>query len=159
MNMLKIIARLSPLFLLLGAVQAGAQPVPADSGYDEALAAELGADEYGMRGYVFVLLKTGPAEISDPDRRRELFAGHFANMTKLADEGALVLAGPLTDDTDKRGIFILNAADIEAAREMVAADPAVAAGIFTAEYSAYYGSAALLKVNEIHKRLQRAPIE
>ncbi|MEE2692452.1 MAG: YciI family protein [Pseudomonadota bacterium] len=132
------------------------EPPPA---YDAELATALGADDYGMRAYVFVLLKTGPAEVTDEKRRKELFAGHFANMTRLAKEGALVLAGPLDDDTGKRGLFILNAPSVDAAREMVAGDPAVAAGIFTAEYSGYYGSAALMKINEIHTKIQRKKIE
>lgn len=139
--------------LLAGLPIARAGDPPAD--YDAALAAELGADDYGMRAYIFVLLRTGPATVDDPERRRELFAGHFANMTRLAEEGALVLAGPLSDGGDKRGLFILNAPSVEAAKEMVAADPAVAAGLFTAEYSGYYGSAALMQLNAQHKRVQR----
>lgn len=127
-------------------------------GFDEALATRLEADDYGMRGYTFVLLKTGPAEINDPDRRRELFAGHFANMTRLAENGDLVLAGPLSDDTNKRGILILATQDIEEAKVMLEADPAVAAGIFVADYSGYYGSAGLMEMNALHKRVQRKTI-
>ena len=129
------------------------------SAYDANLAAALGADDYGMRSYVFVLLKTGPTEITDEARRKELFTGHFANMTRLAEEGALVLAGPLDDDGGKRGIFILNAPTIEAAKIMIAGDSAVAAGLFTAEYSGYYGSAALMRINTIHETIQRKKIE
>lgn len=127
--------------------------------FDPALAAELGADEYGMRAYVFVLLRTGPASIDDPERRKELFAGHFTNMQRLADRGELVLAGPLGDDGGKRGLFVLNAPDIEAAKTMVGDDPAVAAGVFIAEYSTFYGSAALMQVNAIHKKVQSKQIE
>lgn len=127
--------------------------------FDPALAQELGADEYGMRAYVFVMLKTGPTAVTDPERRRELFAGHFANINRLAERGELVLAGPFSDADDRRGIFILNAPSIEAAKEMVEGDPAVAAGIFTAEYSKFYGSAALMQVNAVHKKLQSKEIE
>ena len=65
-------------------VQAEVQP-QASVGYDFALAQKLGADENGMRSYVMVILKTGPANITDPERRRELFAGHFSNMGVLAE--------------------------------------------------------------------------
>jgi len=70
-----------------------AAPSPA---YDAALAQSLDADERGMRPYVLAILKTGPrdAEVTDKDERAALFAGHFANMTRLAEEGHLVLAGP-----------------------------------------------------------------
>ena len=55
----------------------------------------LGADERGMRMYVLCILKTGPkdAEIKG-DQRKEVFAGHFANIGRLADEGKLAVAGP-----------------------------------------------------------------
>ena len=33
--------------------------------YDSALAAKLGADDYGMKTYVFVMLKTGSNELTD----------------------------------------------------------------------------------------------
>ncbi len=151
-------ARVAAAFLAMTA----ASPVRAgetQDAYDADLAAALGADEYGMRSYVFVLLRTGPAEITDEARRKELFAGHFANMTRLAEQGALVLAGPLDGDGGKRGLFILNAPSVDAAREMVAGDPAVEAGIFTAEYSGYYGSAALMRLNAIHETIQRKKIE
>lgn len=143
----------------LAALPAARAGDPPPASYDAELAAQLGGDDYGMRPYIFVLLRTGPATIEDPAHRSALFAGHFANMTRLAEEGALVLAGPLSDIGDKRGLFILNAPSIEAAKEMVAADPAVAAGLFTAEYSGYYGSAALLRLNAIHKTIQRKAIE
>ncbi|PKP80538.1 MAG: hypothetical protein CVT79_14730 [Alphaproteobacteria bacterium HGW-Alphaproteobacteria-18] len=125
--------------------------------YDAALAEQLGADEYGMRAYVLAILKTGPqdAVITDKDERAALFAGHFANMGKLAEEGKLVLAGPLGGEDGRRGLFILNTPDIEAAQDWVATDPTIAAGIFTVDYSKYYGSAALMQVNETHARIQK----
>lgn len=129
---------------------------PASSAYDPALAQELGADKRGMRSYVLAILKTGPrdAEITDPEQRAALFAGHFANMTKLAEAGHLVLAGPLGGEEARRGLFILNTSDIEAARALVATDPTVEAGIFSVDYSRYYGSAALMMVNSVHARIQ-----
>lgn len=134
---------------------------PAPSGYDAALAEELGADEYGMRAYVFVMLRTGPAdaEITDKERRSEMFRGHFANMGKLAKEGKLVLAGPLSDGTNERGLFILNVSSVEEAQMLMQDDPTIAAGIFTVDYLNYYGSAALMKLNDIHATIQKISIE
>lgn len=62
--------------------------------YDAALAQKLGADEYGMKQYVFVILKTGPAKIEDKAKLNELFRGHMANIDRLANEGKLTVAGP-----------------------------------------------------------------
>ena len=129
--------------------------------YDEKLAKELGADDYGMHSYVFVVLKTGPndAIITDKEKRKAIFSGHFSNMGKLAKEGKLVLAGPFVEGGNKRGMYIFKVTDIDDAKALVETDPAVEAGIFIAEYTKYYGSAALNKVNEIHNLIQKTKIE
>lgn len=129
--------------------------------YDAELAQSLGADDYGMRSYVFATLKTGPEDqnITDEARRKELFAGHFANMGRLAEEGKLVLAGPFIEAAPKRGLFILNVATIEEAEALVQTDPAISAGIFVVEFDKYYGSAALVQIQDVHKRLQKTKIE
>ncbi len=127
--------------------------------YDAALAQELGADEYGMRSYVMTVLKTGPAEISDPEERNRIFRGHFANMKTLAEEKKLVLAGPFVGDEEKRGLYIFNVQTIEEAEELVKTDPAVEAGIFVPEFTKYYGSAALMGLNEAHLRIQKTAVE
>lgn len=128
----------------------------AKAGFNAELAKELGADPYGMRSYVFVTIKTGPndAKITDEVERAELFKGHFENMGKWAEDGKLVLAGPFMEDPPKRGLFIFDVATIEEAKALVKDDPTVAAGIFELEYTKYYGSAALKKVNEIHGTIQ-----
>lgn len=127
--------------------------------FDAELARKLGADEYGMRSYVLVTLVSGQQEVSDPEQRKEIFAGHFSNMGRLAEEGKLVLAGPLIEAGAKRGIFILNVATLEEAKKLVETDPAVKAGVFDFEMNKFYGSAALLKVNEIHRTIQKTKIE
>jgi uncharacterized protein YciI len=63
--------------------------------YDAELARSLGADDNGMKSYVFVLLKTGPNKVPAGTERDEMFKGHFANMKRLGAEGKLALAGPL----------------------------------------------------------------
>ncbi len=128
-------------------------------GFDAELAKELGADDYGMRSYVFVVLKTGPANISDQTLRKTIFAGHFANMARLSKQGKLVLAGPFIDGGNKRGLYIFNLETIEQAKLIVASDPAVKAGIFIAEYTKYYGSAALMKINQLHASIQKTKIQ
>jgi len=140
-----------------GKTPAATAPPPA---YDAALAERLGADDLGMRSYVLAILKTGPqdAAITDKDQRAELFAGHFSNMGRLAEDGKLVLAGPLGGEDGRRGLFILNTADIATAQEWVASDPTIEAGIFTVDYSKYYGSAALMQVNEVHAKIQKKGI-
>ncbi len=131
---------------------------PKNSGYDTELAAKLGGDEHGMRHYVFVILKTGPNDANFKDKARtDLFAGHMANIGKLADQGKLAVAGPFSkNDRNYRGIFILAVATIAEAQALVETDPAVKAGILIAEMTPWYGSASLMATPEIHKKIAKA---
>lgn len=130
-----------------------------DNSYNEALATELGADEYGMKSYVFVILKTGKVKLEDEAKSKEVFAGHFANMSRLAREGKLVLAGPFVEGAPKRGMYIFNVTTIEEAEALVKTDPAVNAGVFDYELTKLYCSAALMKISEIHATVQKTKIE
>lgn len=125
--------------------------------YDAELAKRLGADERGMKMYVLCILKTGPkdAEIKGKERE-EIFAGHFANIGRLADEGKLAVAGPFgKNDRAWRGLYIFNVATIEKAEKLVVLDPAVKAGVFVYELTPWYGSAAMMVVGETHKRIEK----
>ncbi|HEY6139975.1 MAG TPA: YciI family protein [Thermoanaerobaculia bacterium] len=124
--------------------------------FDPELAKKLGADERGMKMYVLCILKTGPkdAEIKG-EQRNEIFAGHFANIGRLADEGKLAVAGPFgKNDKAWRGLYIFNVATVEEAEKLVVLDPAVKAGIFVPELTPWYGTAAMMVVNETHKRIE-----
>jgi len=125
--------------------------------YDAELAKKLGADERGMKNFVLCVLKTGPkdAEIKG-DERNGIFAGHFANIQRLADEGKLAVAGPFgKNDKSWRGLYIFNVATIEEAETLVMLDPAVKAGVFVADLTPWYGSAAMMVVSETHKRIEK----
>jgi uncharacterized protein YciI len=112
--------------------------------YDSTLAKSLGADDYGMKSYVFVILKTGSYNPQEKEIRDSLFAGHMKNINRLVEEKKLIVAGPFgKNDLQYRGLFILNAKDIEEARSLVSTDPAVKANIFDVELIPWYGSAAL----------------
>lgn len=125
--------------------------------FDAKLAKKLGADDYGMRSCVMVVLKTGPndSKINEKTERDKLFAGHFGNMKILAAEGKLAFAGPLSDDPPKRGLFIFAVSTIEQAEALVETDPTVEAGIFVYEMTKLYGSAALMNVNELHGKISK----
>lgn len=129
----------------------GAEP----SGFDAEMAAELGADDYGMRPYVMAFLKSGPNPSENAERARELQAAHLANIRRMAEAGQLVLAGPFMDGGDIRGIYLFATDDVEQAREWTKTDPAVEAGALAMELRPWYGSAAILKVNELHARIAK----
>jgi uncharacterized protein YciI len=129
---------------------------PTPAGYDAALAAKLGADDYGMKTYVFVILKTGAKADASTEEGKKAFAGHMANMGKLVADGKLVVAGPFQkNDRGYRGLFILNVKTVKEADELVATDPAVAAGYLAYDAFGWYGSAALAEVLPIHSKIQK----
>ena len=124
--------------------------------YDPALAKMLGADDYGMKTYVLVILKTGTYEEKDPVRRDSLFRGHMDNISRLAEMGKLVVAGPLGEnDASYRGIFILDVSSLGEARELLITDPTIEAKIFETELFPWYGSAALPEYLKVHARIEK----
>ncbi len=124
--------------------------------YDEALAKKLGADENGMKTYVFCILKTGTNTTATAEERKKFFEGHMANINKLADENKLVVAGPfMKNDKNYRGIFIFNCSTIEEAEKLVNSDPAVQAKIFEADLTVWYCSAALGVIKETHDKIAK----
>ncbi len=127
------------------------------SKYDEALAKKLGADNYGMKMYVLVILKTGSNTTSTKTQTDSLFKGHMANIEKLAKENRLVVAGPFAkNDKQYRGIFILNTKSLEEAKAWLATDPAVNAKLLDAEIFNWYGSAALPEYLPYHDKVQKS---
>lgn len=151
-------ARWVILVTVLGLSGCAGLAVPPPGGHDPELAQRLGANEQGLRSYVFVILKTGPNRIPAGPERNEMFKGHFANMQRLSDEGKLAYAGPLDGVDGRRGIYIFAVSDIEEAKKLVATDPVVIKGEMVAEYHKHFGSAALMMVPETHKRLAKKPL-
>lgn len=129
--------------------------LPALAQSDPELAKSLGADERGMRSYVLVILKTGSHRVPDGEARKKMFEGHFANMQRLAAEKKLLMAGPLDGVDGWRGLFVFNTPDIEEAKRLVATDPVISNGEMVAEYHKFYGSAALMMVNEVHGKIEK----
>jgi uncharacterized protein len=128
--------------------------------YNAALADSLGADDYGMKWYVLVILRTGTGNVQNPEERQKLFAGHFENMRNLSEQGKLVLAGPFGQNSNAfRGLFILNTQSEEEARELLQSDPTIREGIFSAELYPWYGSAALFKYLETHKKIEKTQVQ
>jgi uncharacterized protein YciI len=125
-------------------------------GYDAALAKKLGGDEYGMKQYVFVILKTGPNKIEDKAKMSELFKGHMDNINKLAEEGKLTVAGPFVkNDKGYRGIFIFNVKTLDEAKALLETDPTIKEKVLEAEMYEWYGSAALGEYMDAHKKIEK----
>jgi uncharacterized protein YciI len=123
--------------------------------FDSVLSKKLGADEYGMKKYVLAFLKAGPNRTQDSIEAAKIQKMHLENINRMAEEGKLVLAGPFLDDGEIRGIYLFNVRTLEEARRLTATDPAVRAGRLVMELHPWYGSAALLEINNIHKRIEK----
>lgn len=127
----------------------------ADIVYDSTKAQEYGADAYGMKKYVMAFLKRGPNQNLNADSSQALQMAHLENIGRMAEEGKLVLAGPFFGDQDLRGIYIFNVGTVEEAEALSNSDPAIQAGVFKLELMEWYGSAALMAVNDIHYSLSK----
>lgn len=124
--------------------------------YDEALAKKLGADEYGMKNYVLVILKTGSNTRTDKKYTDSCFASHMQNITKVSNEGKLIVAGPIsTNDKSYRGIFIFNVKTFDEANRLMEPDAAVKEKLLEPEFYKWYGSAALTEYLPAHKKIEK----
>lgn len=127
--------------------------------YDSTLAKKYGADDYGMKNYVLAILKTGNNTTTDKAFIDSCFSGHMANIVRLANEGKLIVAGPLgKNDKSYRGIFIFNVSSIDEARKLVETDPAVNSKLLEFELYNWYGSAALPAYIDLSKKIGKYKI-
>ena len=134
------------------------EEIISDVTYDAQLAEKAGADEYGMKSYVMAFLKRGPNRPTDSIERAALQKAHMENIGILAEQGKLILAGPFLDDGELRGIYLFDTPSVDSARAYTATDPAIQKGSLVMELMPWYGSAALMKVNELHKKMAKTAI-
>lgn len=128
-----------------------------NSGYNKDLADSLGADEYGMKKYVLVILKTGSNKTIDKHFTDSMFAGHMKNIGRLAEIGKLVVAGPMLAKNDKeyRGIFVLNTSSLDEAKQLLQTDPAIHSNLLEPEIYSWYCSAALPMFFPFHDKVKK----
>ncbi len=134
------------------------QPIEKTAVYNDSLAKKIGADDYGMKKYVIAFLKRGPNKGLDSITKSQLQRAHLDNITKLAEEGKLVLAGPFFGNEDLRGIYIFDVQSVEEAQKLTETDPSIKEGILTMELKEWYGSAALVMLNDFHKQITKTEI-
>jgi uncharacterized protein YciI len=154
--MKKTITFVSALIFCIAGISIRSVAQDTNKNYDEKLARELKADEYGMKKYVLVILKSGSVTGLSKGVQDSIFKGHMANINRLAAEGKLIVAGPLgKNDKNYRGIFIFDVDNVEAAKQLVATDPVIKSQIMDAEYYPWYGSAALKETLKIHSKIEK----
>ena len=100
--------------------------------------------KYEMRMYVLGLLKKGPSSgTGTKEEAAKIQAGHMANIRKMADAGKLIVAGPMGDNGDLRGIFIFDAKTVDEVKAMAENDPAIQAGRLVLELHPWFAAAGL----------------
>ncbi|HLR05443.1 MAG TPA: YciI family protein, partial [Pyrinomonadaceae bacterium] len=101
------------------------------------------------------LLKKGPnLETTAAAEGGRIMKQHLANVLSMLDSGKAVIAGPMGDDTDVAGIFILRAPSADEARTWVDADPAVKSGLFVAEMHPWWSEDIFKKANTSSFKLE-----
>ena len=127
--------------------------------FDARLAKTLGADEYGMKSYVLVILKTGTNTTTDKQTLDSLFRGHMDNIQRLSAQGKLIIAGPMKKNPNNyRGIFILDVKTQDEAHQLLSTDPTIREKIFDVELYDWYGSAALPTYLPAHTKIEKKSI-
>lgn len=83
---------------------------------------------YQMKQYWLVLLKKGPNRNHSKVDGDKIQAAHMANINRLHQQGKIIMAGPIGNDQDIRGIFIMDGKDSTEIASYVATDSAVLTG-------------------------------
>jgi len=120
---------------------------------DTLLIKQLGADEYGMKQYTLVFLKPGESGQADSAKAAGIQKQHLKYLKDLMDKETILLLGPLMEEASISGLCIYNC-DVAEAKKLAAADPAVMSGELVVEVHPWYSSAAIMKVPEIHKKIE-----
>jgi uncharacterized protein YciI len=111
--------------MLLRALPIAAAVVAASAG----LAAPAAGMPANMTTYYFGILEKGPGWTpGDTPELAKIQEGHLAHLTAMWKAGKLVLAGPLEDAGDWRGVLIYRTKTLEEAQALANDDPAVKAG-------------------------------
>ena len=78
--------------------------------------------------FIGLIYKGDHWESFEPAAAAEIQKAHRANIVRLEQAGQMLLAGPIENAGELRGIFIYRTATLAQAEELVKTDPAVTAG-------------------------------
>lgn len=102
--------------------------------------------QFKLVQFYMALLKKGPgwtaAHMQD---HGQLHQKHVAYVTSLLESGKAIIAGPLTDDKDLRGVYVLRAQSADEAKGWATADPAVVAGHLVVEMHPWWSEDVMKK--------------
>lgn len=97
----------------------------------------LGPADKGRPQFVYFIEPARPTFLQDAtEEENARVAEHFKYLQLLLADGTLILAGRTVED-QPTGIVVFEAADLDTARQIMANDPAVRAGVFKARLAPY----------------------
>jgi uncharacterized protein len=83
---------------------------------------------YEMKQYWVVLLYRGATRNQDSTTAARIQQAHMNNIDRLAGEGKIIMAGPMGDRGDLRGIFIMDGKDSTEIASHIKVDSAIVTG-------------------------------
>jgi len=84
-----------------------------------------GDTTYTMKRYVFMLLNSGETKSKTEEEAAKYQELHMAHMSKMAEEGKLIVAGPFEEGGEHRGLLIFDVETIDEALKLEGEDPMV----------------------------------
>jgi uncharacterized protein YciI len=104
------------------------------------------APQFKLVEFHMALLKRGPNWSSATTQDSQLLQQqHVAYVQSLLESGKAIIAGPLNDDGDIRGIYVLRAKSADEAKSWALADPAVSSGRLIAEMHPWWSADVMKK--------------
>src|SRR2546426_5405244 len=92
------------------------------------------------------LLKKGPNwTVANTPETARLHQAHLAHVTSLLESGKAIIAGPLSDNGEIRGLYIFRAPSADDAKAWANADPAVRSGHLVAEMHPWWSQDVMKK--------------
>src|SRR5215213_9763168 len=83
---------------------------------------------YEMKQYWLVLLFSGGVRSQDTATAARIQKAHINNIERLAAQGKIIMAGPIGDNTNLRGIFIMDGKDSTEIAGHIKVDSAIVTG-------------------------------
>jgi uncharacterized protein YciI len=104
------------------------------------------ASQYKLVEFHMAHLKRGPHwSVAPTQESLQLHQHHIAYVQSLLESGKAIIAGPLSDDGDILGIYVLRAKSSDEAKSWVLADPIVSSGRFIAEMHPWWSADVMKK--------------
>ena len=102
--------------------------------------------QFKLVQFHMAILKKGPKWSATHTKETEqMHQAHMARVAALLESGKAIVAGPLSDDGEIRGIYIFRAPSAEEAKAWANDDPAVASGHLIAEMHPWWSEDVMKK--------------